>query len=103
MKIPFEQTDPETGRTIRGSLNVQPPMRMLGDVFREQHREAVQEAYLDALNAEAMAWDLWKKIWKPTLWDRIYLFLNRPAAAHKSRMDMSDLCRLRYRQHLAKR
>jgi len=58
----------------------------------EKLLEVEKEALLVSMNKEAQAWETWKQEWKPSLWDRFYIWLNRPQNPCKT-YDRQERCR----------
>lgn len=66
----------------------------------ERIHAADKEAW--AMTCEAVAWELWRGNWKPSLADRFLLFLYRQRGSLMQTIEEQDLCRIRYCEHRSK-
>lgn len=76
-------------------------IHLMKDAMAEIQADYEQEQRNFAEACEAIAWQLWRDNWKPSLWDRFVMALNQPHSIYR-KFDSSDLCRFRYLEHRRK-
>lgn len=74
---------------------------LLKDKFAkmEENHRLQNEAY--RMEMEEIAWQIWREKWKPSVIDRLRIFLHVPRAG-EAPLDAQELCRIRYLQHREK-